>query len=119
MQATRELEHEAWSEYLDAVSKELLNACVSIEVIAPPRAPVVEAEHLALHAVAYDRGDDVFKVAAVRSDADVPSMLRHMVDHPARIEVDSDTMLPPMTIAVEGQNGIRTVISIARDEFPG
>jgi hypothetical protein len=117
---TREVAREAWSEYLDAVSLELLNAPVSIEVIAAPGPPVVEAERLALQALAYDRRDDVFEVAAARGGPHPPSVLRHMVDHPARIEVDSDTMLAPMTIAVEGRDGVRTVISIERDaEFTG
>lgn len=113
--AIRNLEPETWSEYLDAVSKELLNASISIEVLAGPRPPVVEAEHLALQAVAYDRRDDVFEVTAARPGPHLPSVLRHMVDHPARVEVDNYTMLAPMTIAVEDQDGVRTVISIERE----
>jgi hypothetical protein len=44
MQAARQLAPEAWSEYLDAVSKELLNAPVSIEIIATPEPPVAQRE---------------------------------------------------------------------------
>jgi len=120
MQATRQLAHEAWSEYLDAVSKELLNAPVSIEIIATPGPPVVEAAHMALQTLTYDHRDDVFEVAAARGAPHLPGVLRHMVDHPALIEVDSHTLLAPMTIAVEDQDGVRTVITIERDgEFTG
>jgi hypothetical protein len=112
MDATRELAPEAWSEYLDAVSRELLNADVSIEVIAVAEEPMIEAQHLALRTVAYDHRDDVFEVAAARGGPHLPSMLRRMVDHPKRIVVDSWTLLAPMTIAVDGRDGIRTVVRI-------
>ena len=115
MEATRELAPEVWPEYLDAVSKELLNATVSIEIIATPGPPVVEAAHLALQALTYDPREGVFEVAVARGAPQLPSMLCHMVDHPVRIEVDSRTMLAPMTIAVDGHDGVRTVITIERE----
>jgi hypothetical protein len=120
MECTRELAHEAWSEYLDAVSRELLNARVSIAVVPTPGAPVMEAEHLAMQAVAYDRRDDVFEVAVARGTPRLPAMLPHLIIHPARIAVDSHTMLAPMTIAVDDRDGVRTVIMIEREpEFTG
>jgi len=120
MHATRELAPEAWSEYLDAVSRELLNADVSIEVIVESDPPMIEAQHLALQAVAYDRRGDVFEVAAARGGPHLPSMLRRLVDHPRRIVVDTWTLLAPMTIAVDGGDGVRTVVRIAREpEFAG
>ncbi|MGZ4255188.1 MAG: DUF5335 family protein [Solirubrobacteraceae bacterium] len=112
MEAARELAQETWSEYFDALSKELLNAPVSIEVIASPGPPVVEAERLALLALTYDRRDDVFEVAVARGGPHLPSVLRHMVDRPARIQVDSQTMLAPVTIAVDGPDDVHTVITI-------
>ena len=120
MTAHRELAQEAWSEYLDAVSKELLNADVSIEIIEGTRPGLVEARQLALQAVAYDRRDDVFEVTVARGGPRLPSVLRHMVDHPERIVVDSWTLLAPMTIAVDGRDGVRTVVRIAaQPEFSG
>jgi Family of unknown function (DUF5335) len=115
MEAARELAHETWSEYLDAVSKELLNAKVSIEIIAEPGPPLIEAEQMALQAIAYDRRDDVFEVAAAGGGSRAPSVLRHLVDHPERVIVDSHTLLAPMTIAVDGRDGVRTVIRIERE----
>ena len=43
---------------------------------------------------------------------DKPGVLRHQVDRPRRIEVDSHTLLAPMTIAVDGRDGKRTLITI-------
>jgi hypothetical protein len=111
---TRELYPEAWSEYLDAVSRELVDADVSIEIIPGPDESLVEATNLALRAVAYDRRDDVFEVAAARGGSPRPSMLRHLVDRPRRIVTDSWTLLAPMTIAVDGRDGVRTIVRIAR-----
>jgi Family of unknown function (DUF5335) len=115
MEATRELARETWAEYFDALSKELLNEPVSVEIIGAPGPPLMEASHLALLALTYDRRDDVFEIAAVRGGPHLPSVLRHLVAHPARIEVDSQTMLAPTTIAVEGPDQVRTVITIEHE----
>lgn len=112
MQATRALVREAWSEYLDAVSAELVNAPVSIEVTGDPEPPVLEAHRVALQALGYDDRDDVFEVALARDGADMRGVLHRLIDHPRRIETDSDTLLAPMTIAVDGQDGLRMVITI-------
>ena len=116
---TRDLASETWAEYFDALGRELLHAPTSIEVGDPSRPASVEAKHLALHALIYDRRDDVFEVAVVRGGPHLPSVVRHLVDHPARVAVDSDTMLAPMTIAVDGRDGTRTTIRIEYDPQVG
>jgi hypothetical protein len=115
MEPTRELAPDSWSHYLDSVSDDLRNQQISIEIIAAPRPPRVEATGLALQFLSYDRRDDVFEVAAARGGPSLPSVLRHMVANPIRIEVDSSTSLAPTMIAVDGGNGVRTVIRILRD----
>jgi hypothetical protein len=117
MTPTRELASETWSEYFDALGRELLNAPTSIEVVDSAGQPTVEAIRLALHSLTYDRRDDVFEVAVARGGPHLPSVLRHMVDHPARVAVDNHTMLTPMTIAVDGPDGVRTMIKIEHDPY--
>jgi hypothetical protein len=109
---TRELASETWAEYFDALGRELLHALTSIEVVDPSGPPIVEARHLALHALTYDRRDDVFEVAVARGNPHLPAVLRHLVDRPSRVAVDNHTMLAPMTIAVDGRDGVRTMIRI-------
>lgn len=104
---------EHWSDYLDAMSGELLNELVSIEIDAAT-APLVEADRLALQTLTYDRRNDVFEVAAARGAPHIPSVLRHLVDHPTRIAVDGPTSLPPTKIVVDAADGVRTVITIGR-----
>ena len=71
-------------------------------------------------ALGYDQRGDVFEIAVARGGAHLPSVLRHLVDHPRRIQGDSHTLLAPMTIAVDGQVGLRTVITIESEpEFTG
>ena len=54
-----------------------------------------------------------------RGGPHLPSVLRHLVDHPARVAVDNHTMLAPMTIAVDGSDGVRTMIRIEHDPDVG
>lgn len=112
---TRELSSETWAEYFDAVGRELLHAPTSIEVGDPSEPARVEAKHLALHALTYDHQDDVFEVAVAREGPHHRGVLRHLVDRPARVAVDNHTMLAPMTIAVDGRDGMRTTIRIEDD----
>jgi hypothetical protein len=114
MNVLRELARETWSQYFDALSKELLHVPVSIEIEGPEE-PMVEASHLALLALAYDRRDDVFEVSAARGGPRVPSVVRHLVDRPARVSVDSETILAPRLIAVDGADNVRTIIRIAAE----
>jgi hypothetical protein len=116
---TRELASDTWSEYFDALSRELLHAPTSIEVVDPSGPGSVEARHLALHVLTYDRRDDVFEVAVAKGGPRLPGVLRHLVDHPTRVAVDNHTMLAPMTIAVDGRDGLRTMIRIEHDPDVG
>lgn len=112
MRATRELAPEAWSEYFDALSRELLNAPVSIEVLGGVDAEIAHASELNLLTLRYDRARDVFEIAAARDGTRLASVLRHLVDHPERVAVDNDTMLAPLMIEVDGPDRMRTLIAI-------
>lgn len=116
---TRELSSETWAEYFDALGRELLHAPTSIEVGDPSGPATVAAIHVALHTLTYDCHDDVFEVAVARDGPHLPGVLRHLIDHPARVAVDNDTMLAPMTIAIDGRDGTRTTIRIEHDPRSG
>jgi Family of unknown function (DUF5335) len=115
MPATRTLAPENWSSYLDLLSVDLRNQPISIEIVDTLRAPQLEATGLALQLLTYDRRDDVFEVAAARGGPHLPSVVRHMVDHPTRIEVDSATSLAPTVIVVDAIDGVRTIIRVLRE----
>jgi Family of unknown function (DUF5335) len=114
MLATTDLVRDRWSEYLNAIADELLNETVSIAVSDPAGPPTLEASRLALQGLSYDRRNDVFEVAAARGGPHVPSVLRHFVDHPTRIAVDSRASLWPTLIEIDDADGIRTTITIGQ-----
>ncbi len=118
MDYSRELAHETWSEYFDAVNLEMPGAEVSIEIIPRPGRSVIEAGRLALQALTYDRRGDVIEVSLARggqSGTRASSVIKHTVERPARVEVDSPVVLAPITIALDASDGARTVIRIARE----
>ena len=114
MLATTDLLRERWSEYLDTITDELVNETVSIAVTDPMSPPALEASRLALQGLSYDRRNDVFEVAAAQGGPHVPSVLRHFVDHPTRIAVDGSGSLAPTLIEIDGADGVRTTITVAR-----
>ena len=110
MDTTCELSPDTWSRYFEEVGSELMNVNVSIEIITAGERQL-EARNLALQALSYDRRDDVFEVSAAHGSAHLPSVLRHLVDHPQRITVNS-TAMAPTCITVDDQEGVRTVVTI-------
>lgn len=114
METTRDLAPDLWAEYFDALSKELMNAPVSIEIVDASGPPAIEASHLDLRVLSYDARDDVFEVAVARRSRHLP-LLHHLVDKPERVTVDSYTMLAPLTITVYRRDGVRTLIRIEGD----
>jgi hypothetical protein len=115
MDTTRDLPPDTWSEYFDAVSKELMSAPVSIEIVDASGPPTIEASHLDLHALSYDRRDDMFEVAVARRRSGHLAVLHHLVGKPERVTVDNWTMLAPLTITVYRRDGVRTLIRIEGD----
>jgi hypothetical protein len=114
MDSGRELARETWGSYLDQITGELFNSEVSIEISGGSRPRRLEADRLALQALSYDRRDDVFEVAGARGTAHLPSVVRHLVDHPERIAVDSPASVVPTRIIVDDRDGVRTVVRITR-----
>jgi hypothetical protein len=112
MDTTCELPPDTWSRYFDEVGRELMNADVSIEIITAGEGRL-EAADLALQALSYDGRDDVFEVSVAHGAAHLPSVLRHLVDHPQRITVDS-TAMAPTRIVVDDRHGARTVVRVER-----
>lgn len=115
MEPTRELPRERWAQYLQDVTAELRNTPVMIEVTDPESGPGVEARRMALQALIYDRRDDVFEVSAAHGGPHLPTTLRHLVDHPTRIEVDSVHAAIPTMISVIDGDGVRTDVRLVRD----
>jgi hypothetical protein len=109
-----EIERERWGHYFDSLDPELFNSEASVEVVDPSGHRRVEAAGLALQTLTYDRRDDIFEVACAHGAPHLPSVVRHVVEHPTRIEVDSPGTLAPSKIVVDDDRGARTLITITR-----
>lgn len=99
-----------WSSYLDAVSREMESAEVSIELADDRWTPQLETGDLALQFLAYDERDELFEVAGAAEAAHFPDVFRHLVDGPQRIVVDN--AIAPRRIEIEGRDGARTIITL-------
>lgn len=118
MHRTQELPRDSWAAYLQQVTDELANVPVTVEVTEPEQSPAVEARRMALQALTYDTRADAFELTAATGGPHLPALLRHMVEHPARIEADSiesPATLTPSVIVVVDQAGVRTVVQIAAE----
>jgi hypothetical protein len=111
MSETVEIPRGDWSTYLDAVSRTMEDAELSIEVGSATWAHDVAAERLALQFLAYDGRDALFEVAGASEGSSPPQVYHYLVDAPQRIVVTAPS-LTPSRIEVEGANGERAVITL-------
>lgn len=116
MADTIEIPRSEWPGYFDAVSRAMENAQVSIEVARDRAAPELQANHLALQFLAYDRRDELFELAGEPESPRLISVYHHLVESPERIVVDSATTTPSRIEVVE-RDGQRTVIKLERTDI--
>lgn len=114
MEFTRELEKSHWKSFLDDLSQELPTSDIRIEIISAELGDEVEAAGLLLHAMSYDPRSDEFEVVAGRGTPHAPELIHHRVEHPRHIWVDSRAGILPASIAVDAEDGARTLLRIAQ-----
>jgi hypothetical protein len=110
MDVSRELAEETWDEYFDAVGRELVDAPVSVERPGH-RNPSTE---LSLRSLRYDAIGETLRLALVPVGS-ASGGVEHLIVHPRRVAINTQTMLAPLTISVETQDGGRTVIHFERE----
>lgn len=101
-----------WSGYFERLMAELPTMWVTVEVEAAAIGHQVEARNLVLEGLNYDRHDDVLEIAAFHPGPDGRAVLRHMIERPARINVDSPAGILPTAIEIESKDGIRTLVRL-------
>ena len=110
-----EIPRNQWPGYLDAVSRAMEDAEVSIEIGRNCWALEVEVRSLALQFVAYDCRDELFEVAGETESSRSRTVYHHLVERPQRIIVDSATPMPSRIEVVE-RDGQRPVIKLERPD---
>jgi Family of unknown function (DUF5335) len=111
---TRELDKSQWATFLESLTQELPISDVRIDIISPELGDEVEADGLILEAMSYDSRGDVFEVAAGRGGPTGPALVHHRVDHPQHIWVDSRAGILPSSVAVDDEDGVRTLLRITQ-----
>lgn len=109
---TTEVHPADWSGFFERVMSELPTMWVTIEVEAPAIGHQIEARDLVLEGLNYDLRDDTFEIVAFHPGPTSRAVLRHMIEHPARINVDSPTGILPTAIDIESREGIRTLVRL-------
>jgi hypothetical protein len=66
------------------LSKELMNAPVSIEIVDASGPPAIEASHLDLRVLSYDGRDGAFEVAVARRSRQLPLCVLRRLEHGSR-----------------------------------
>lgn len=101
-----------WSGYFERLMSELPTTWVTIEIEAAVIGHQVEARDLVLEGLNYDRRDDVLEIAAFQPGPTSRAVVRHMIERPVRINVDSPAGILPTAIEIESQDGIRTLVRL-------
>lgn len=112
MRYVRELERSQWQPFLDGLTQELPAPDVCIDVVSPRRGDELAAG-LVLQAMSYDPRADEFEVVAGRGTPRGPALVEHRVARPRHIWVDSRVGILPSAIAVDAEDGTRTLVRIA------
>ncbi len=83
---------------------------VSIEVEAPGIGHQIEARDLKLEGLSYDSHDDAVEISAFHEGPDGGAVLRHVIQRPTRVNVESPVGILPAAIEIEGDDGVRTLV---------
>jgi Family of unknown function (DUF5335) len=110
---TAKLEASEWQSRLDELTEQHEGAAVTIEVLDQEFGDEEEVEKLPLAYLAFDPKDDVVIVAVGGRDSRFPAVLRHLVEHPREIAVDSFGDGLVAVDIVDGEGG-HTIVTIHR-----
>jgi hypothetical protein len=107
MTGTSTVDRSQWTSALDQLTREHEGEEVTIEVLDPTYGDNAEAEHMPFAYTNYDYKDDVVFVAVGGKSRRYPTMLRHMVPHPADVTTTQD----PPAVRVTDADGTTTIVS--------
>ena len=114
MSDTRSEMKMSWREILDRATKDHQGKETSVEVVGEEYGDQVEAEHMALTSLSYDPKDDVVIVALGPLEGRNDPVLRHIVEQPREVLVDSVPPELPLTVEIVDGDGTTTIVSVHR-----
>jgi hypothetical protein len=107
---------DTWRAQLDDLTEQFAGGSVTIELLDREFGDEEEAERLPLAFIEYDPKDDVVIVAVGGRSARYPVVLRHIVQDPRNVVVDTlgDGDDAPAAVDVAGGDGGHTIVTIHR-----
>jgi uncharacterized protein DUF5335 len=112
MADTSTIDRKEWTHLFDRLSIEHEGELVTVEVLDPTVGHQHEAEALPFADATYDYKDDVVVVSVGGRSKEYPVVLRHMISHPAEINVVDDEHVGT-AIRVVDPDGASTLVSFS------
>jgi hypothetical protein len=108
--ATATLDRDQWRSTLDGWTSDHVGDEVTIEVLDPSVGHQYEAEKLPFSYLNYDPKDDVVIIAVGGDSPRFPVPLRHMVPHPAEVDVATEDV-PEPAVRIVDRDGTTTLVT--------
>lgn len=113
--ARHDLPRSEWRRLLDDLTTTYARDDVTIELLTEDYGDQLEAERLPLSFLEYDPKDDAVIVGVGGRDGRYPVVLRHIVDRPSALFVDTKVSeAHPAALEVDAPDGSRTLITLHR-----
>ncbi|GAB2652971.1 DUF5335 family protein [Kribbella swartbergensis] len=96
--AGQQIDRRHWESELDYLTHQHEGDYVTIEVLDPALGEQLEVERLPFAYLAYDRKADTVVIAVGGATSRFPVVLRHLIDEPAKILVDTTAQPPTLLI---------------------
>ena len=104
------IERARWTEYLDKLTRDAEGYPATIEVMAADLGDQTEARRVPLRELAFDPKEGI-SVAVGGTTAAHPTVLRHVIARPQRLEVTDEPGVPS-TLMIEAEDGTKTLIRL-------
>jgi hypothetical protein len=101
----------SWSETLDRATEQHRGESTSVEVLGDDLGDQVLAEHMTLVSLAYDPKDNVV-IVSLGEDGATDPVLRHIIEDPQEVLVDSVPPELPLTAEIVGGDGSTTIVTV-------
>lgn len=108
----RRLPRETWARCLADLTAERRGAPVLVVIDWEAEGEEVEAHDVLLESLDYDERGDAVSVIARRPSPSGFARLRHVVDRPVAVDVDSPAGIVPREVSIQGGDGARTIVTI-------
>jgi len=111
-EANHEISKSEWETTLDRMTKAHQGEYVTIELLTEEYGDEYEAELMPFAYLEYDPKDDEVNVGVGGRDGRLPVVLRHAIEHPKKLLVDTIGADVPLAVEILGANDSRTLVTL-------